>query len=108
MKVAYAADFQRAVEFIGRRWTGVVVRALMDGPIRFNDLLSGIPGISDRVLTERLRELADAGLVERSVFIGPPIRVEYRITARGRSLAGVFAAIDAWAAADRQARELAS
>jgi DNA-binding HxlR family transcriptional regulator len=94
----YSAPFQRAIELIGKRWTGAVVRALMPGPARFNHLLLGIPGISDRVLTERLRELEYEGLVERQVDPGPPVRVSYRLTARGRALNPVIASVDAWVA----------
>jgi DNA-binding HxlR family transcriptional regulator len=71
----------------------------MTGPIRFNQLLTGIPGISDRVLTERLRELETEGIVERLVDPGPPVRVSYQLTARGRDLRPVMASVDAWAAA---------
>ena len=95
----YSASFQRAIELIGKRWTGAVVRALMPGPVRFNQLLTGIPGISDRVLTERLRELETEGIVERLVDPGPPVRVSYRLTARGRDLRSVMSSVDAWAAA---------
>src|SRR5256885_15502590 len=94
----YSASFQRAIELIGKRWTGAVVKALLPAPARFNQLLAGIPGISDRVLTERLRELESEGLVERLVDPGPPGRVSYRLTARGRALSPVIASIDAWAA----------
>src|ERR1019366_8094933 len=79
----YSAPFQRAIELIGKRWTGAVVKALIPAPARFNQLLAGIPGISDRVLTERLRELETEGLVERLVDPGPPVRVSYRLTSRG-------------------------
>jgi DNA-binding HxlR family transcriptional regulator len=96
--VDYSAPFQRAIELIGKRWTGAVIRALMSGPARFNQLLMGIPGISDRVLTERLRELEMEGLVERLVDPGPPVRVSYRLTPRGRALSPVIASVDAWAA----------
>jgi DNA-binding HxlR family transcriptional regulator len=95
--VDYSAPFQRAIELIGKRWTGAVIRALLARPERFNALLMGIPGSSDRVLTERLRELEAAGLVARHVDPGPPVRVTYRLTDRGRELAPVVAAIDAWA-----------
>src|SRR5262249_61066351 len=84
--VDYSAPFQRAIELIGKRWTGAVIRALLAGPARFNHLLIGIPGISDRVLTERLRELEMEGVVERLVDPGPPVRVSYRLAARGRGL----------------------
>ena len=85
------------MELIGKRWTGAVVRALIARPARFNHLLSGIPGISDRVLTERLRELELESIVERLVDPGPPVRVSYRLTQRGLALAPVLAAVDCWA-----------
>src|ERR1700716_2431837 len=93
----YSAPFQRAIELIGKRWTGAVVKALLPGPARFNQLLAGIPGISDRVLTERLRELETESIVERLVDPGPPVRVSYRLTARGRALEPVLAAVSDWA-----------
>lgn len=98
--VDYSEPFQRAIELIGKRWTGAVIRALVPGTARFNHLLGGIPRISDRVLTERLRELEAEGLLERLVDPGPPVRVSYRLTGRGRELAPVIAAIDAWAAGE--------
>lgn len=93
----YSAAFQRAIELIGKRWTGAVVKALIPAPARFNQLLSGIPGISDRVLTERLRELETEGIVERLVDPGPPVRVSYRLTSRGRALEPVLASVSEWA-----------
>jgi DNA-binding HxlR family transcriptional regulator len=95
--IDYNAPFQRAMELIGKRWSGAVVRALMPRPARFNQLLAGIPGISDRVLTERLRELELEGIVERLVDPGPPVRVSYRLTARGHALEPVVVAVDDWA-----------
>ncbi len=97
--VDYDAVFQRAIELIGKRWSGAVIRALMGPPIRFNHLLTGIPGISDRVLTERLRELESEGLVERLVDPGPPVRVSYQLTKAGRALEQVIDSVDTWAAA---------
>ena len=76
-----------------------MVRALMPAPARFNQLLAGIPGISDRVLTERLRELESEGIVERLVDPGPPVRVSYRLTSRGRALEPALRAISDWAEA---------
>lgn len=95
--IEYSAPFQRAIELVGKRWTGAVVRGLMPRPARFNQLLAGIPAISDRVLTERLRELELEGIVERLVDPGPPVRVSYRLTARGRALQPIVAAVDEWA-----------
>ena len=93
----YSAPFQHAIELIGKRWSGAVIRALMGGTCRFNHLLAGIPGISDRVLTERLRELESEGLVERLVDPGPPVRVSYRLTDLGHSLRPVLRTVDSWA-----------
>jgi DNA-binding HxlR family transcriptional regulator len=97
ISVDYDASFQKAVELIGKRWSGAVIRALRHDPVRFNHLLLGIPGISDRVLTERLRELEAEGLAERLVDPGPPVRVSYRLTATGQALAPVISALDIWA-----------
>ena len=95
----YCPYFRRAVELIGRRWTGAILRALQADVCHFSALVSTIPGLSDRMLSERLRELEAEGLVERRVIPEMPVRVEYALTAKGRALGDVFAAISAWAAA---------
>ncbi|HET8907818.1 MAG TPA: helix-turn-helix domain-containing protein [Ktedonobacterales bacterium] len=89
--------FQEAVEFIGRRWNGAIVYILLDGPCRFNELLARVPNISDRLLTERLRELEAAGMVTRDVQPGPPVRVVYALTAAGHALHDVIQGISGWA-----------
>ncbi len=73
------------------------MKTLMVKPARFNQLLTGISGISDRVLTERLRELEQEGMVERLVDPGPPVRVTYRLTARGRAAEPILGAVSEWA-----------
>ena len=88
--------FQRAVEFIGKRWVGVILFFLLDGPARFNEILAGIPNLSDRLLTERLRELEAAGMVTREVQPGPPVRVIYALTDAGRSLSDIIRAVARW------------
>jgi DNA-binding HxlR family transcriptional regulator len=89
--------FQHAVEFIGKRWVGVILFVLLDGPARFNEILAGIPNLSDRLLTERLRELEAAGMVTREVQPGPPVRVIYALTDAGRSLSDIIRAVARWA-----------
>lgn len=89
--------FQRAIEFIGRRWVGAIVFVLLDGPCRFNELLAKVPNLSDRLLTERLRELEAAGVVTRDVQPGPPVRVVYELTDAGRALSDIIWGIAAWA-----------
>jgi DNA-binding HxlR family transcriptional regulator len=94
---ALCPRFHRAIELVGRRWSGAVVRVLLAGPHRFNELLAAIPGISDRLLTERLRELEQAEIVSREVQCGPPVRVVYELTARGRDLRESLDALGHWA-----------
>lgn len=89
--------FHRAVELIGRRWTGAIVRVLLPGPLRFNELQAAIPGISDRLLTERLRELESEGIVSREVAAGSPVRVSYALTCCGHELREPLDALGRWA-----------
>lgn len=91
--------FQQAVELVGKRWSGVIVWALLGGPQRFNHLLNGIPGINDRILAIRLNEMIEEGVVEREVDPGPPVQVAYALTARGKALRPILAATRAWAQA---------
>jgi DNA-binding HxlR family transcriptional regulator len=89
--------FHHAVELIGGRWTGAIIRALLAGLTRFNDLKASVPGLSDRMLSERLKELEAEGIVERSVTPTTPVRIDYQLTEKGRALAGVVESISAWA-----------
>jgi DNA-binding HxlR family transcriptional regulator len=89
--------FHRAVELIGRRWTGAIIRVLLVGPRRFNELLAAIPGISDRLLAERLRELESEEIVRRDVRSSSPVRVEYELTCRGHELREPLDALGHWA-----------
>lgn len=93
---AFCPRFQYTIELIGRRWVGAVIRALASDPRRFNELLAGIPGLSDRLLTERLRELETEGLVARHVHDSRPIRVSYELTESGRSLVPIIREISDW------------
>lgn len=94
---AFCAVYQHTVELIGRRWTGAIVRALLSGVTRFSDLSETVPGLSDRMLAERLKELEAAGIVLRTVIPETPVRVEYSLTAKGRDLDAVIQAVAAWA-----------
>ena len=89
--------YHQAAELIGRRWTGAIIRAMADGAVRFGDIVAAVPGISDRMLSERLKELEAEGLVQRDVFPEHPVRIEYRLTAKGQDLGAVMDAIAAWA-----------
>ncbi|MBA2454137.1 MAG: helix-turn-helix transcriptional regulator [Chloroflexia bacterium] len=96
-RVAFCPRFHKAIEQIGSRWTGVIIRALANDVRRFGDLKHSIPGLSDRMLADRLKELQVDGIVERTVIPETPVRVEYRLTDKGCSLADVMAAITIWA-----------
>jgi DNA-binding HxlR family transcriptional regulator len=89
--------FHAAIELIGKRWTGAIVCALTDGPLRFGELAKAVPGLSDRLLSRRLRELEDEGLVERDVEPGSPVRVTYSLTEVGTELGPAIAELKAWA-----------
>lgn len=94
---ALCAKFHKAVELIGRRWSGAVIQLLLRGPSRFAELRDGVPDISDRMLSERLRELEEEGIVLRTVIPETPVRVEYSLTPKGRALEPALGAIGKWA-----------
>ena len=89
--------FHHAVELIGRRWSGAIISVMLGGPQCFNELLAAVPGLSDRLLTARLRELETEGLVRRTVIAGPPVRVSYELTDAGESLKPVIESLGRWA-----------
>jgi DNA-binding HxlR family transcriptional regulator len=90
-------DFHAAVELIGRRWAGAILWALADRPGYFADIAAAVPGLSDRLLSRRLRELEAEGLVARSVHPGAPARVSYALTEKGRALEPMLRELRAWA-----------
>lgn len=87
----------RAFGFLGKRWNGIILGTLMNGPSGFSELRRTVAGISDSVLSERLGELARAGLVDRNVDDGPPISVEYRLTDSGKALLPALQELTIWA-----------
>ncbi len=89
--------YHRAVELIGKRWTGAILAVLMDGPLHFSEIGRSIPDISDRLLSERLKELEAEGLVERRVIDDTPVRVEYVLTEKGEALEPAVRALKRWA-----------
>ena len=94
---ALCTRFHRASELIGRRWTGAIIFLLLKQTCRFATLRAAIPDITDRMLSERLQELEEEGLVERTVVPDTPVRVEYSLTRKGKALAEPISAIANWA-----------
>jgi len=101
---AVCPHFHRAIELIGKRWTGAIVVALAEGPMRYADIGKAIPGLSDRLLSQRLRELEDEGLVERRVEAATPVRVTYSLTEAGQELDPALRELKSWAKRWKKAR----
>jgi DNA-binding HxlR family transcriptional regulator len=99
------AALTRAFGFLGKRWNGVLLGALVQGPAGFAELKRAVHGISDSVLSERLGELAGAGLVQRTVSEGPPVAVTYRVTPAGQALIPALNALTSWAATNLPERQ---
>jgi DNA-binding HxlR family transcriptional regulator len=93
---------------LGKRWTGLLIDLLLQRSARFNELHAALPALSKRVLSERLTELQNVGLVERDVDPGPPITATYRLTERGRALGPAMDSLRVWAGApvDDQGRPI--
>src|SRR5919109_3249732 len=86
----------RALDTVGNRWTLLIVRELVPGPRRFTDLLDGLPGVSRKLLTERLRSLERDGVIARKELPPPAARQVYELTDDGRDLATAMAPLIAW------------
>ena len=89
--------YHAAIELIGKRWTGAIVFVLLDGPLRFSEVKVLVPDLSDRLLSERLKELEGEGIVERRASEGVPMRIEYVLTEKGRALEPAVRSLKVWA-----------
>ena len=88
--------FQVAIEVLGRPWSALILNALQAGPLRFTEIGAQAEGVSDKILSARLKDLEARGLVVRSVDPGPPVRVAYALTESGRAFSAVAEAIERW------------
>ena len=93
----FCATYASLMGLLSRRWMGIVLRVLMSGPHRFSEILAAVPGLSDPLLTQRLRELEGKRIVERRVLPTSPIRVEYELTEAGRDLERAVRELSQWA-----------
>src|SRR3954471_24187573 len=89
--------YHRAIELVGKRWTGAILLVQMEGPLRFSEIRQLVPDLSDRLLSERLKELEAEGIVQRTVIDEIPVRVEYALTDKGRALEPSVRALKSWA-----------
>ena len=95
--ISVCPKYHKAVELIGRRWTGAILSAMLKGADRFTDIIHAVPGLSDRLLSERLKELEAEGIVRRIVHADTPVRIEYQLTVKGHELNTVTKTLSEWA-----------
>ncbi|XID95737.1 winged helix-turn-helix transcriptional regulator [Paenibacillaceae bacterium WGS1546] len=88
--------YESAAELLGKKWTGLIIRVLLGGPKRFKDIKEQIPEMSDKMLTDRMKELEAAGILTRTVYPEMPVRIEYELTEKGRQLEEVILSIQHW------------
>ena len=88
--------FQTAIEVLARPWTAVILNALQGGPLRFSEFAERAPGLGDKVLSARLKDLEARGVLVRHVDPGPPVRVSYELTSQGRAFNEVALSIQRW------------
>jgi len=89
--------YHQAIELVGKRWTGAILFVLLEGPARFSEIKECVPDLSDRLLSERLKELEAEGIVQRQVLDGIPVRVQYTLTDKGHALGPTVEALKGWA-----------
>lgn len=89
--------FEQTFAILGKKWTGLIIDVLLDGPRRFKDLSQSIPGVSDRVLVERLKELENECIVTRDLDETCDLRTGYSLTEKGKALNSVMSEVQVWA-----------
>jgi DNA-binding HxlR family transcriptional regulator len=97
VKMNLCPKFETAFQLLGKRWNGLIIRVLLKGPVRFRDISANIPGMSDKMLVDRLKQLEAAGVVKRKVYPETPVRIEYQLTDKGKALEPALDEIQAWA-----------
>ncbi|MGN7454496.1 winged helix-turn-helix transcriptional regulator [Paenibacillus pasadenensis] len=88
--------YEAAIELLGKKWTGLIIRVLLGGPKRFKEIKEQIPEMSDKMLTDRMKELETSQIVTRNVYPEMPVRIEYELTEKGRHLKPVIESIQDW------------
>ncbi|GFN31279.1 winged helix-turn-helix transcriptional regulator [Paenibacillus xylaniclasticus] len=88
--------YESAAELLGKKWTGLIIRVLLGGPKRFKEMKEQIPDMSDKMLTDRMKELEATDIVKRNVYPEMPVRIEYELTDKGRDLEPVIQSIQNW------------
>jgi DNA-binding HxlR family transcriptional regulator len=89
--------YDRAIGILGKKWNCLIIRSMLSAPRRFSDISNYVEGLSDRLLSQRLQELEESGIVERRVYDSKPVLVEYTLTEKGAGFRQVVEAIQLWA-----------
>jgi DNA-binding HxlR family transcriptional regulator len=92
----HCSAYQNAIDLLARPWTGLILSLLQGGPLRFSELEERTHGVGAKTLSARLKELEARRIVARHVQCGPPVRVQYSLTPKGRAFENVAAAIERW------------
>ncbi|CAM3309730.1 MULTISPECIES: winged helix-turn-helix transcriptional regulator [Paenibacillus] len=95
--ISLCPRFESAFSFLGKRWNGLIIQTLMSGPKRFKDISNLIPSMSDKMLSERMKDLECEGILIRHVYPETPVRIEYELTEKGKALRPVMEQIASWA-----------
>ncbi|WP_139996435.1 winged helix-turn-helix transcriptional regulator [Paenibacillus paridis] len=88
--------YEAAADILGKKWTGRIIRVLLGGPKRFKEIKEQIPEMSDKMLTDRMKELESITIIKRQVYPEMPVRIEYELTGKGRELEPVIESIQKW------------
>lgn len=88
--------FESVFNLLGKRWTGLIIHVLLSGPKRFKEISEKIPNLNDRMLSERFKELEAEGIITRKVFAETPVRIEYELTEKGKSLQPALDELKQW------------
>jgi len=88
--------YEGAINILGKRWTGLILHVLLRGAVRFKDIREMVPQMSDKMLSERLKELEEQEILERKVYPEIPVRIEYELTKKGKDLRPVIESIHEW------------
>ncbi|QAY68623.1 transcriptional regulator [Paenibacillus protaetiae] len=88
--------YEAASDILGKKWTGRLIRVLLGGPKRFKEIKEQIPEMSDKMLTDRMKELEAEGIIKRTVYPEMPVRIEYELTLKGKELQPVIETIQKW------------
>ena len=88
---------EQSYHIVGKKWVGLIIHTLMEGPKRFSEIQTFIPDLSKRMLNERMKELEDCGIVLRNVITERPVRTEYSLTRKGHELGKALKTVESWA-----------